>query len=133
MVLTTNRLTLTFGARGASEGCEPRDSKRALRLLADSMLAWSPLPWAMSISATWWLVAFPSVVSHCSNFALRVFARAAFCDCFRNSSSTWNQDNSLNMTGKLLKCSNHSSMLNFMGRRGRAYLWVGVKIWNDQI
>ena len=51
-VLTTNRLTLTFGVRGDSLACEPRDSKRALRLLADSMLDCSPVPWAISISAT---------------------------------------------------------------------------------
>lgn len=41
-VLTTNRLTLTLGVRGDSFVCEPRDSKRALRLLADSMLSCSP-------------------------------------------------------------------------------------------
>jgi len=52
-VLTTNRLTLTFGVRGDSLACEPRDSKRALRLLADSMLDCSPVPWAISISAIW--------------------------------------------------------------------------------
>lgn len=38
----TNRLTLTLGVRGDSLVCEPRDSKRALRLLADSMLSCSP-------------------------------------------------------------------------------------------
>lgn len=92
-VLTTNRLTLTFGVRGDSFVCEPSDSKRALRLLADSMLCCSPVVfWAISISAICWLldVVFPSVSSQCSNFAHKVFARAAFCACFRNSSSTWN-------------------------------------------
>lgn len=92
-VLTTNRLTLTLGVRGDSLVCEPRDSKRALRLLADSMLSCSPDEfWAISISAMCWLlvVVFPSVSSQCSNFAHKVFARAAFCACFKNSSSTWN-------------------------------------------
>ena len=93
-VLTTNRLTLTFGVRGDSFVCEPSDSKRALRLLADSMLSCSPaVLWAISISAICWLldaVVFPSVSSQCSNFAHSVFARAAFCACLRNSSSTWN-------------------------------------------
>lgn len=91
-VLTTNRLTLTFDMRGDSFGCEPRDSKRARRLLADSMLSWSPpVFWAISISAMCWLllvVVFASVSSQCSNFAHSVFARAAFCACFKNSSST---------------------------------------------
>lgn len=92
-VLTTNRLTLTLGVRGDSFVCEPRDSKRALRLLADSMLSCSPDEfWAISISAMCWLlvVVLPSVSSQCSNFAHKVFARAAFCACFKNSSSTWN-------------------------------------------